>query len=78
MLTKIFDDVSEDGMEHTPKGMAHWAGSGPPGALCRNCEHFEKGKSGMGRCLKYQRMTGLRGKAFTRDCPACKYYEQKQ
>ena len=27
-------------IEQTPAGMAHWAGTGPAGKACRDCQHF--------------------------------------
>lgn len=39
-LTRMFDDVAEDGAAKTPAGMAFWKGSGPKGVTCRECRHW--------------------------------------
>ncbi len=38
--TELFDPISERGHRDTPKGMAHWAGTGPKGETCRTCRRF--------------------------------------
>lgn len=62
---------------YTVPGMAHWAGTGPPGTTCATCRfHF-------GWCKKFRSMmtpTGQRREKLIRvpdNIPSCKYYEQK-
>ena len=38
--TKMFDDETERGLRITPRGMAHWSGTGPEGKTCRECAHY--------------------------------------
>jgi hypothetical protein len=73
----------------TPAGMAHWAGSGPPGTTCRECCSWasvgkwrEEGPGGSGeplpsRCRKYKAlgMTKVFGPAIPHDTPSCKHFE---
>ncbi len=80
-LTRIFDPVTETGRRDTPKGMAHWAGTGPPGTTCRFCARFEANKRGhRGYCTKYRELMPKvkRLVKFDRDTPSCRYYEYKQ
>jgi len=76
VLTRIFDETSEDGSARTPIGMAHWAGSGPEGLTCKECLHFEE--KFKGRCLKVHALTGQRGKPFPAASAACKYFEASE
>jgi hypothetical protein len=81
-LTHIFDPVVEIGWQSTPRGMAHWAGTGPPGATCQFCTHFQADKRGRhGYCQKYRELMCGRVKKpvkFARDTKACHYYGYKQ
>jgi hypothetical protein len=59
--------------------MAHWAGSGPRGKKCRNCQHWQRDtrKRGVGSiCEQFKRMVGYYGKELPGDIPACKYFEK--
>lgn len=80
-LTHIFDPVTEIGWRDTPKGMAYWAGTGPPGTTCRFCAFFEANKRGTrGYCGKYTELMPQVKKAvkFERDTKSCHYYELKE
>ncbi len=73
MLTRMFDDVSENGHAQTPRGMAFWADTGPLGAKCRDCRSYSKG-----HCLRYQQLMGRRGMNFRADTPSCKYFKRPE
>ena len=73
----------------TPPGMAHWAGSGPPGTSCRECTHWiatgkwtGEGPGGSGepfdaRCRKYKLLGMLKkfGPPLPHQTPSCKHFE---
>jgi hypothetical protein len=66
----------------TVPGMAHFAGTGPSGATCGGCVHWDKrdersliGKHKPRRCDKFrQLMQGMDGAPIPASTPACKYY----
>ena len=67
----------------TWSGMAHFAGTGPKGTTCRECQHwaFDGYLSTTGSlkttiCEKYTRMmNGRVGQRVPHDAPSCRYYE---
>jgi hypothetical protein len=65
----------------TPRGMAHWAGTGPVGASCDKCVHHADINVAGGkrvkhnRCLKFYRMMGRPGGVASPDTPACRHFE---
>ena len=72
----------------TAPGMAHWAGSGPPGKACGQCRFRgywapKKHLHGLGTdvksqgCEKFFHLTGVHGPALQNALPACKYFEEK-
>jgi hypothetical protein len=63
-------------MTHTWEGQAHFAGSGPYGAQCRNCQHWDGGMGRNRSCAKFRRMTGVKSKLVPGYAGACKYFEQ--
>jgi hypothetical protein len=59
-------------------GMAHFAGSGPPGQTCGSCLHFEGAiKHGISksRCSKFQKLTGRKGEVIDPRYACCRYFE---
>jgi len=73
----------------THKGMAHFAGTGPPRKLCQSCAHMRavipQGKAKAlkagvnltpyrGQCLKFKELTGRKGPVFPVRTPACRHY----
>jgi hypothetical protein len=60
--------------ERSYRGMAHLAGSGPLGATCGRCTHWDFVGSDKGRCEKYSDLTGRAGRPVPTDASACKYY----
>lgn len=72
----------------TPPGMAHWAGTGPTLATCRQCQHwasigkwFEDGPGGSGepmpsRCRRYKSLGMLKtfGPPIPHSTPSCAHY----
>lgn len=85
-LTTIDKDL-DDLRARTPTGMAHWAGTGPPGITCRECSSYEfvgyktnRGdfRGGMlkdGVCKKYADMTRSKGYKIPFGTPSCKYFK---
>lgn len=64
----------------TVDGMAHWAGTGPAGKFCGECEHYvnlARGRGTSTRCEKYRQMMGFWGtKKLPEVTRACKYFEE--
>jgi hypothetical protein len=68
-------------VRNTSAGMAHWAGTGPAGKTCGECDFFVHVEIDLGtstRCDKYrQMMNGKRGtERIPENTQACKYFEQ--
>lgn len=64
----------------TIPGMAHWAGTGPRGKTCGECEFLVSISVGVGRstrCEKYQQMMNgkVGSKKIPEVTPSCKYFE---
>jgi hypothetical protein len=71
-----------DGVTTHP-GMAHFAGTGPHGALCRHCEHWSGVRAGEfatprpAVCLRAKRMMGGKAiKAVPANALACSFFER--
>ena len=86
-LTDMFDKVTEDGFRKSPPGMAHWAGTGPKGKVCRQCIHYtNEGRYSLGgkhpgwlkpgRCTKFGAMMRKKGPTFPIRTLACKHFEE--
>src|SRR5882724_3202992 len=63
-------------------GMAHYAGSGPPGTTCSTCAHrgySRETKNGKWRkttaCRVYKSLTGRHGAVVAKENASCKYFE---
>lgn len=52
-------------------GMAHFAGTGPTGAICGQCTLFAPDD---GRCSKFRELTGRRGAKVPSGSAACRYF----
>jgi hypothetical protein len=63
-------------MNQTFEGMAHFAGSGPFGARCRNCRFWDGGAGRNRSCAQFRRMTGVKSKLVPGYAEACKYFNQ--
>ena len=73
---------------HTARGMAHFAGSGPPGKHCYDCQLFRMKvrKSGKGFCAKYVEMmsanlltaSNKKPPQFASHMRACKHFMEIQ
>lgn len=78
-LTKAPAELQKQ-IDMTIPGMAHFAGTGPPGTICGQCVHWNEfwteplnGK----RCRKYTQLTNRRGtKAIERHTPSCRHFER--
>lgn len=94
----IFKDVISDHLTEAPAdrlarathpGMAHFAGTGPSGKTCRECNfwahgaHDHRSKNGKyhgliepARCKKFQQITLREGAKVPDDATACRYFDQ--
>lgn len=84
-LKPMFDEKTEEGFRQTPDGMAYWAGTGPAGRYCRQCQHYtdegtyrsgkRAGGQKPGRCRQFSiMMKGKRGAKFSPSTRACRYF----
>ena len=87
-LTEVYDPRFRIEKGRTVPGMAHWAGGGPEGKTCRECDFYtfegywspssKKTANGLkdGRCRKYKEMMmGKKGVKFDYRSKACKFFE---
>lgn len=76
----IIDPELEKKVRRTRPGMAHWAGSGPEGAVCGHCifwGYIAHGRQRTGKsCEKYYRLTGLHGGGLDKRQDGCKYFQK--
>jgi hypothetical protein len=66
----------------TPAGMAHWAGTGPNGATCRECEHYDYFDAKMKRhpngcVLYYANMRANCKTPIPARTPACWFFRKR-
>jgi hypothetical protein len=67
----------------SPRGMAHFAGTGPAGKKCGDCSHLMIHK-GIGRCAEYVRLMGnttsdsVSAPRLYPETSSCKYFAAKQ
>ena len=83
-LTNPFDSHMAAMMADTFPSMAHWAGSGPAGMTCRQCDHWksdcgykrnEVGDLLPRRCRKFSRLSqGLHGHGVPHFAKACRHF----
>lgn len=73
----------------THVGMAHFAGSGPAGATCRHCVHWQhadwhsnSGKHGGApkdsACAEHRRLSANPGAKVPHSAMACKYFGERE
>ena len=82
----IVDPVMERAEMQTAPGMAHWAGSGPDGAICGKCAFYGysytdssgRAVTKRSRCEKFWRMTGRHGNSLETRQIGCKYFEAEK
>jgi hypothetical protein len=79
----------EQQIRRTEPGMAHWAGSGPPGAHCDDCAflgYWQRIKNDAGDivrsvrshgCARYFALTGIHGPAVSGRADACRHFERR-
>ena len=78
------NEALEKMADATVPGMAHWAGSGPPGKTCRTCKYFGNrrdfgGKVRLRRCSKYTALTQKIGpEPIPAVTAACRHYDPKR
>lgn len=81
----VLDPDLESKVSATPKGMAHWAGTGP-NSSCRQCLFYtfegyktNRGNKGgllkNGRCRKYEALMRVEGPIIYYELSSCKYFE---
>lgn len=87
-LTKPQGEALAKHQADTVDGMAHWAGSGPEGVTCRECDHWgspagfkrdpESAELLPRRCQKFTRlMAGLDGPGVPHRIAACRHFEKR-
>jgi hypothetical protein len=76
-------------IRNTAAGMAHWAGTGPAGKICGNCQHWNfwrhiRNRSGdivrteqHKGCGKYERLTGVKGPQINPQLLACRHFQER-
>ena len=77
------NEALERMVDKTVPGMAHWAGSGPPGATCGKCkfygtvmDHLERMR--LKRCKKFLQLTYNVGpEPIPARTPSCRHFEAK-
>ena len=80
-FTGMFEN--ESGIRRSHAGMAHFAGTGPKGAICKECAFFCFDKESPRKeqpCRKYSEMASgkkVKGK-IPYNTAACKYYEARK
>ncbi len=66
----------------THAGMATWAGTGPAGRVCRDCQYLPKPKDAPVKpapCGKYtELMRGRRGEKVPPTADACKHFVERR
>lgn len=83
----VLDPELESKIARTPRGMAHWAGTGPVHTTCRECVSYtfngykanRGNKGGMlkdGKCKKFESIGGTEGAAISFELSSCKYFEK--
>lgn len=88
-LTKPHGEQFERARAATHPGMACWAGGGPSGFTCRECEFFQtiQGRFAKtnkkapdqykpGKCNKFYELTGSDGDRVPHTAISCKYFER--
>lgn len=79
---KQSDPETAQQLAETVSGMAHFAGTGPKGAVCRGCMHWcdvvDGGKWKRERCDKYRELMHRVGEKIPGGTKACKYFESKR
>lgn len=80
-FTRPLGDDFEEKLLATHQGMAHFAGTGPQGAICKACEFFGGlAKGDLTRpatCQKFRSLTGKQGQKIPPSACACKYFERR-
>ncbi len=77
MEAKLF----EQKLRNTPDGMMSFAGEGPEGTKCWQCDYYEvddyksDGTLRMGYCDKRRLFTLQSSRRFAPATPSCKYYK---
>jgi hypothetical protein len=76
-------------IKQTVRGMAHFAGTGPAGATCGQCDHLGYVQQiynaagdvthtrHSGGCAKFFHLTQSGGPAVPRTTPACRHFEPR-
>lgn len=76
------DEKQAQQLVDTVPGMAHFAGTGPTGKICRGCVFWQDltddGKWKRDRCEKYRQLTQRVGEKIPAGTKACKYFESKR
>jgi hypothetical protein len=75
-LTVGHPEELHDSINATFAGMAHFAGTGPKGARCRECTFWADDTRRLNKlCRKHKALTGRRGPLVPGAAAACKYFQ---
>jgi hypothetical protein len=90
-LTRGYSETLEHQIRTSYPGMAHFANTGPFGAICAQCAHLgyhqqRRDAAGnlvnatfrRGGCKKFFELTGKHGPAVPPSASACKYFQPKE
>jgi hypothetical protein len=89
-MTKAYGAVLEQQIKTTVPGMAHWANSGPFGAVCGECvfwSYYKIRRTTAGdevktkhvrACAKYRELTGKHGAVLPANTPSCRYFTRRE
>ncbi len=85
---RLHEDELSIKYKRSPRGMAHFTGTGPAGRKCWECTHWmlsgyysvgsKKAANSLrpGPCYKYKAMVGRFGDAVPANTEACKFWEE--
>ena len=77
-LTVAHPQQLHDSINASFAGMAHFAGTGPNGARCRDCKFWVDVSRRLNKpCRKFKSLRGRRGPLVPGTASACKYFEEE-
>jgi len=89
-LTRGYPEEVARRFELSHEGMAHFAGTGPLGEVCKNCVFYGYRRKYLDKagntirtrfrgnaCGKFHQLTGKHGADFPDSTEACRYFEQR-
>jgi hypothetical protein len=88
-LTQAHPSELAQQIRNTAPGQAHWAGTGPAGRTCGECEHFNYWRQIYNRsgaithteqhqgCKKYEQLTNKKGPKIDKQLLACRHFQER-